>query len=141
MSVWSSDVCSSDRAGWVVGADGVREKDGQRLEVALWTQGDTEFKRVTEAIQAQLKAIGMQAEITVFDSSTIRDQYKKNEHQLAVRSYNWNNADILDWFFSGQRLGYPNVSMRSEEHTSELQSLMRISYAVFCLTKKNPHQH
>src|SRR3546814_5623290 len=32
---------------------------------------------------------------------------------------------------------------RSEEHTSELQSLMRISYAVFCLTKKNqqnPHQ-
>src|SRR3546814_7864829 len=28
---------------------------------------------------------------------------------------------------------------RSEEHTSELQSLMRISYAVFCLTKKNKH--
>src|SRR3546814_9396380 len=27
---------------------------------------------------------------------------------------------------------------RSEEHTSELQSLMRISYAVFCLQKKNP---
>src|SRR3546814_4237220 len=29
------------------------------------------------------------------------------------------------------------ASMRSEEHTSELQSLMRISYAVFCLKKKN----
>src|SRR3546814_10078110 len=28
---------------------------------------------------------------------------------------------------------------RSEEHTSELQSLMRISYAVFCLKKKNKH--
>src|SRR3546814_4878489 len=28
---------------------------------------------------------------------------------------------------------------RSEEHTSELQSLMRISYAVFCLKKKNTH--
>src|SRR3546814_6683685 len=28
-------------------------------------------------------------------------------------------------------------SLRSEEHTSELQSLMRISYAVFCLKKKN----
>src|SRR3546814_10349581 len=27
--------------------------------------------------------------------------------------------------------------LRSEEHTSELQSLMRLSYAVFCLTKKN----
>src|SRR3546814_2535541 len=30
---------------------------------------------------------------------------------------------------------------RSEEHTSELQSLMRISYAVFCLKKKNEIRH
>src|SRR3546814_8331375 len=30
-----------------------------------------------------------------------------------------------------------NIGLRSEEHTSELQSLMRISYAVFCLKKKN----
>src|SRR3546814_10013239 len=36
--------------------------------------------------------------------------------------------------FGGQRFG------RSEEHTSELQSLMRLSYAAFCLTKKQ-HLH
>src|SRR3546814_9387176 len=34
------------------------------------------------------------------------------------------------------RLRGHNVILRSEEHTSELQSLMRISYAVFCLKKK-----
>src|SRR3546814_2606340 len=33
----------------------------------------------------------------------------------------------------------PRTAIRSEEHTSELQSLMRISYAVFCLKKKNRH--
>src|SRR3546814_5503696 len=33
----------------------------------------------------------------------------------------------------------PGHRGRSEEHTSELQSLMRISYAVFCLKKKKPH--
>src|SRR3546814_2093577 len=33
------------------------------------------------------------------------------------------------------------TSTRSEEHTSELQSLMRISYAVFCLKKKNQSPH
>src|SRR3546814_4904768 len=32
--------------------------------------------------------------------------------------------------------GFRDVQIRSEEHTSELQSLMRISYAVFCLKKK-----
>src|SRR3546814_9892799 len=34
-----------------------------------------------------------------------------------------------------------DVAIRSEEHTSELQSLMRISYAVFCLKKKKTKQH
>src|SRR3546814_1003231 len=41
-------------------------------------------------------------------------------------------------------LGIPDgrdfVGNRSEEHTSELQSLMRISYAVFCLKKKTYHK-
>src|SRR3546814_5057583 len=36
------------------------------------------------------------------------------------------------------RAGIAVVQRRSEEHTSELQSLMRISYAVFCLKKKKP---
>src|SRR3546814_10017607 len=37
------------------------------------------------------------------------------------------------------RQGQPSPERRSEEHTSELQSLMRISYAVFCLKKKKQH--
>src|SRR3546814_5752472 len=37
----------------------------------------------------------------------------------------------------GHPLAFPHL-LRSEEHTSELQSLMRISYAVFCLTQKIP---
>src|SRR3546814_5463386 len=47
--------------------------------------------------------------------------------------------------FFGERRGHEdarlvlqNPRVRSEEHTSELQSLMRISYAVFCLKKKKP---
>src|SRR3546814_8837472 len=45
----------------------------------------------------------------------------------------------------GSTTRYPAFSSirttRSEEHTSELQSLMRISYAVFCLKKKNKKNH
>src|SRR3546814_4650102 len=42
----------------------------------------------------------------------------------------------------GDRAGFRRNEqmLRSEEHTSELQSLMRISYAVFCLKKKNTKQ-
>src|SRR3546814_10173537 len=45
---------------------------------------------------------------------------------------------LHDWFSPEVRL--PIIPARSEEHTSELQSLMRISYAVFCLKKKNKNR-
>src|SRR3546814_10061711 len=45
-----------------------------------------------------------------------------------------NPADLIEAAGAGAA---PGDSDRSEEHTSELQSLMRISYAVFCLKKKN----
>src|SRR3546814_2280870 len=51
-------------------------------------------------------------------------------------------ADLVYMVGQGKLLanGTPaELSDRSEEHTSELQSLMRISYAVFCLKKKNTH--
>src|SRR3546814_10252270 len=43
--------------------------------------------------------------------------------------------------FLGSRDCSTSNGMRSEEHTSELQSLMRTSYAVFCLKKKNTQDH
>src|SRR3546814_7889889 len=49
-------------------------------------------------------------------------------------------ARLLSWALADLMLAHPEIVIagedRSEEHTSELQSLMRISYAVFCLKKK-----
>src|SRR3546814_1000511 len=52
-------------------------------------------------------------------------------------SYNWGAMDGV----MAHRLHRGRIPARSEEHTSELQSLMRISYAVFCLKKKNNKHH
>src|SRR3546814_9132063 len=54
---------------------------------------------------------------------------------------------VSPWLASRAPASHPRGGRRSEEHTSELQSLMRISYAVFCLKKKKKptrtpsHQH
>src|SRR3546814_8647123 len=45
-------------------------------------------------------------------------------------------AGTLIGLLLGEMIAKPLAAVSSEEHTSELQSLMRISYAVFCLTKK-----
>src|SRR3546814_4251461 len=84
-------------------------------------------------------------------------------HKVKVRAANALNSGNVEFHWSGfafyrrsapldrqlERLGcimYPEGhgigGRRSEEHTSELQSLMRISYAVFCLKKKQKkHAH
>src|SRR3546814_1713408 len=51
---------------------------------------------------------------------------------------------IIGWYAAclrGAAMVPINPQYRSEEHTSELQSLMRISYAVFCLQKNTTIQH
>src|SRR3546814_5610557 len=57
---------------------------------------------------------------------------------LASEESSWISGDTLPLNGgAAAKLVLPDLSkMRSEEHTSELQSLMRISYAVFCLKKK-----
>src|SRR3546814_3313328 len=69
---------------------------------------------------------------------------------VGTHSHNRINCPFHGWAFdlAGKLAGLPGeeyfldfdkdqVGLRSEEHTSELQSLMRISYAVFCLKKQN----
>src|SRR3546814_9029751 len=50
------------------------------------------------------------------------------------------SPDLRDGSIGVSSGGYKQVVGRSEEHTSELQSLMRPSYAVFCLKKKKEHK-
>src|SRR3546814_5088510 len=55
----------------------------------------------------------------------------------------WENDAPVSHFYpcAPATAGAQTGSSRSEEHTSELQSLMRISYAVFCLKQTNKHEH
>src|SRR3546814_6009923 len=50
------------------------------------------------------------------------------------------SVPFTEIFYRGELAGEHPLVSRSEEHTSELQSLMRISYAVFCLKKKNKYE-
>src|SRR3546814_9951143 len=68
-----------------------------------------------KVMNSSTKMIASVAGMTIFSRSVARSRYS-----------NWPD----------QAIETPGVSLRSEEHTSELQSLMRTSYAVFCLQKK-----
>src|SRR3546814_5427591 len=64
--------------------------------------------------------------IAIVTNPTVASYYAERVEQALVQT--------------GKRVLRIELPDRSEEHTSELQSLMRISYAVFCLKKKNTHK-
>src|SRR3546814_10628806 len=121
ISDWSSDVCSSDLA---------RRWTGTRLE-----RDDA----LREAVLDRL-AQGWSPEQVA--GRLARDVgHKVISHETIYRFVHaqLKRSNDRRWRFYLPRAKYK----RSEEHTSELQSLMRISYAVFCLKKKkrNTTQH
>src|SRR3546814_2366975 len=81
-----------------------------------------------------------------FGFDYLRDNMKYDRAQMVQRPFNFAIVDEVDsilideartpLIISGPTDDKSELYMRSEEHTSELQSLMRISYAVFCLKKK-----
>src|SRR3546814_2056428 len=123
ISDWSSDVCSSDLLRKLEEMELRREKDALEKE-----RGDLEQLLGSETRQrTRLKR----------DLTKIRDRYGP-ETALGKRRTLIEQAgparDIpLEAMIEREPI---TVIMRSEEHTSELQSLMRISYAVFCLKTK-----
>src|SRR3546814_10635853 len=108
ISDWSSDVCSSDLRGTGAGATGLGDAG------ATFPDPHADGLRIED--------------LGEFDVDALREQ----RVMLDLRT------DLADRH--GLGVGYEEHHMgiadRSEEHTSELQSLMRISYAVFCLKKK-----
>src|SRR3546814_10062658 len=86
----------------------------------------TLFRAVTE----------LNAFLSVWPTPAARDSKGANSEQHCTVTGGGQEAHgSTSQFCSALRLFAPGPS-RSEEHTSELQSLMRISYAVFCLKKK-----
>src|SRR3546814_1818425 len=80
----------------------------------------------------------LSGKLTLKQPGKIRFEYQKNVPLLIVGDgksltmIDYEVSQVQRWPIRNSPLG-----ARSEEHTSELQSLMRISYAVFCLNKKN----
>src|SRR3546814_3764134 len=113
MSDWSSDVCSSDLQN-----EGDRDRQQDRIG-----PGETRRRQTGEGaglISRLVLAllVGLVAQSRNFDGDCLGTHAGAELNQdRAVRHGG-------------------HAACRSDEHTSELQSLMRISYAVFCLNKK-----
>src|SRR3546814_7227597 len=122
ISDWSSDVCSSDLLDRAAG-----DPDGARGGLN---------PRALEGAHQLLEPLSLGAAEQRVGGRPHRIELERIFAHPAI-------AEHLDLAAAhsvggeGIGVGSARLGDRSEEHTSELQSLMRISYAVFCLKKKN----
>src|SRR3546814_1934088 len=111
ISDWSSDVCSSDLAVLVL-------QQHQRLAHRL-------AREIARLQRIGLARAFVRRRLAVIEQAGAQlDAQDAADRVVDPRHRDLAGLDLRD-------------RVRSEEHTSELQSLMRISYAVFCLKKKN----
>src|SRR3546814_4156695 len=113
ISDWSSDVCSSDRGD----ANVARRVIIVPLLTNLYFLASA--RRVADVL-AELGAPGVLIDLLAL-LHDVFERRRINGRAIGVRAHHEFPGFVTD---------------RSEEHTSELQSLMRISYAAFCLKKK-----
>src|SRR3546814_9644821 len=113
ISDWSSDVCSSD----LVFDTPVEGMDPMVRRAA---------KAINFGIIYGMSAFGLAAQLGI----------PQREAQAYIEAYFKRYPGIRDYMDrTRKQVKEHGFVTRSEEHTSEIQSLMRISYAVFCLTK------
>src|SRR3546814_8111728 len=112
ISDWSSDVCSSDLKG-----------------DRLWLRMEP-----PPAARTSDGSWSILVNETRFDSARLLIERERGEAQIVT----FDEPGLgRNWLLGNNvRLPIPAGESRSEEHTSELQSLMRTSYAVFCLKQK-----
>src|SRR3546814_9541157 len=100
----------------------------------------TTFSQLVDTIMSESRRPDLQTEIATYINQTVRELHFDSE-QNKILYFNDNMREVQLTATSESDFSWeiPNPGVwRSEEHTSELQSLMRISYAVFCLKKKKP---
>src|SRR3546814_1633209 len=119
ISDWSSDVCSSDLPYGrhrmpVLKSLATRAPGGARLH-----------SRECQGVPMSVSAVN--------SNSNVAANTPQNSHTVQ-------HGDTLSAIARQNGVSLAALLARSEEHTSELQSLMRISYAVFCLKKKKHTQ-
>src|SRR3546814_2818616 len=116
ISDWSSDVCSSDllldtlNPGHVPGRMTLITRYGH--------------DKIEAHLPALVRAVKQSGHPVVWSCDPMHGNVIKTPNGYKTRPFERILAEVRGFF------------ARSEEHTSELQSLMRISYAVFCLKKK-----
>ncbi|MEM0905829.1 MAG: ABC transporter substrate-binding protein [Pseudomonadota bacterium] len=110
-----------DDAGWVPGADGIREKDGVRLAPVAYIFTGSTWSKISEAVQASLREIGVDLQLQPFDSTVVWGKLATQEFDVFGMSFPYVSAgDALNLYFRSENMPTPNRMNWDDPETDRL---------------------
>lgn len=116
-----------DEAGWVPGSDGIRVKDGQRLQITFLLIASAVNEQIALSIRSHLAAVGIDVNINLMDGSLFWGESRNESYDILRLDYGFNSGlDILDNYFHSRNLPAPNRQGWNDPRTDELLELAAV---------------
>jgi len=110
-----------DEASWALGDDGVRAKDGVRLAPTAYEFPGTTWGKISEAVQAYLREIGVDMQIQAFDATVAWGKLATQEFDMYGMSFPYvSSGDALNLYFRSQNMPTPNRMNWNDPETDRL---------------------
>jgi len=115
-----------DEAGWKPGADGVREKDGVKLQPKVYYTQAGNTPRIAEAIQGYLRRIGVQWQLQPWDSTIAAAKMAEQDYEIWSVTVPYLSAgDLMNIYFNSKNIPTPNRMNWKDAETDEWLRLGR----------------
>jgi len=115
-----------DEAGWKPGADGIREKDGVKLQPKVYFTQAGNTPRIAEAIQGYLRRIGVQWQLQPWDSTIAAAKMAEQDYEIWSVTVPYLSAgDLMNIYFNSKNIPTPNRMNWKDAETDEWLRLGR----------------
>jgi peptide/nickel transport system substrate-binding protein len=109
-----------DEAGWKLGGDGIREKDGVKLAPLVYVPAGSNLVKLSEALQGYLRRVGVDWRIQAWDTTIFYTKTAEQNYDIWSGGQPYLSAgDLMEFSFDSHNIPYPNRSGWNDPETEE----------------------
>jgi peptide/nickel transport system substrate-binding protein len=122
-----------DEAGWKAGADGIREKAGRKLTIDFPIIGRPRDKAMAESVQASLRDVGIDLNVTPLERAAFRDVVRQNRYDVNFMWFSYGDPDVLRTIFHSANV---NAFNRGRYQVPEVDKMLEQAAATTNRTQR-----